>query len=85
MKSQIKHHLVAYLVLLVGLFISALAYVYVWPDHKLMRLVALGLVAFYFLWGITTHVKTKHITTRVIYEYATISLLAGLALILVTL
>ena len=85
MKSQIKHHLVAYAVLIVGLVMGALAYVYVWPDHRLMKFVALGLVTFYFLWGIVTHVKTKHITTRVVYEYATISLLAGLALILVTL
>ncbi len=85
MKKQLKHHLIAYLVLTMGLLTFALAYVSVWPDHKRMRLVALGLVAFYFFWGTVTHVKTKRITTRVVYEYATISLLAGLALTLVTL
>ena len=85
MKKQLRHHLLAYLVLVAGLLTFALAYVSVWPDHKQMRWVALGLVVFYFFWGTITHVKTKHITTRVVYEYATISLLAGLALTLVTL
>ena len=80
-----KHHLIAYSVLILGLVFMAGMYVYVWPDHRLMRFVALVLVAFYFLWGTITHVKTRHITLRVVYEYATVALLAGLALILITL
>jgi len=85
MKQHVKHHLIAYAILILGLILAAGAYVYVWPNHQLMRLVALVMVGFYFIWGVSTHVKTRHITTRVVYEYATVSLLAGLALILVTL
>jgi len=84
MKNQLKQHLIAYSLLIIGLLVGAGGYIYVWPNQKLMRLVALFLASFYFIWGVVTHVKTKRISVRVVYEYATVALLASLALLVLT-
>ncbi len=84
MKNQLKNHLIAYIFLITGLVIGAVAYIHVWPNQTLMRLVALLLPGFYFIWGVATHVKTKRISVKVVYEYAAIALLASVTLLLLT-
>jgi len=84
MKNQLKHHLIAYTILIILLVILSALYMRVWPNRLLMRVMSLVFGGVYFFWGVIAHVKTKRISVRVVYEYATVSLLVSLALLLVT-
>lgn len=84
MPSNIKTHQLAYAVLFLGLGVFTLLFLHVWPDKKLQQLTVIGVAVFYFLWGVVTHVKTKRVTHRVVLEYAAVSILAAVLLLLVT-
>ena len=74
----------AYLILIFALAIFAVTFLAVWPVHSLQRGIVALMIAFYFLWGIFSHIKQDHIDKKIIFEYLAMSLLAGLLLLLVT-
>lgn len=82
---EIKRHKYAYTILVMGLLTAITAFFGFWPDRFAQRMVILGLGIFYFIWGITTHVKTTHLTNDVIAEYAGASILGMIILFLLTL
>ena len=84
MWSEILKHKGAYIVLVIGLVIFAVSYMMVWPDKVLERIAIAGLAVGYFSWGLLTHVKSKRLTGFVVQEYAAISLLGALILLLLT-
>ncbi len=84
MKKVLRAHHLAYTLLALGLLTFALLFFYVWPDKRLQQLTVIALSVFYFFWGVVTHVKTKNCTHVVVFEYAAISILAGVLLLLVT-
>jgi len=84
MITEISKHKIAYTILILGLTILTLLFFVAWPDHVIQRYIAGIIALFYFFWGVITHFKSKYISRRVIFEYASISLLAGLILCLVT-
>jgi uncharacterized membrane protein YjjP (DUF1212 family) len=84
MKDEIRKHRWSYLILILGMSLIAIAFLGVWPDRWLQRAVIAVMVVFYTAWGTITHLHADHITKRVISEYASMSLLAGILLLLVT-
>lgn len=85
MKNELNKHRLAYLSLALGLAGFVVMFLGVWPSLFWQRITIIGLAVFYFIWGVLTHVKTDHITRRVVYEYLGYSVLAGVLLIFVTL
>jgi hypothetical protein len=84
MLKEINQHKGAYLILVIGLVVFAVAYLNLWPDAVMERIVIAALAVGYFIWGILTHVKTKRLTAFVIQEYAAVALLGALVLLLLT-
>ena len=84
MKQELLKHRWSYLILILGMLAIAIAFLGVWPNRWLQRAVVGIMVVFYSMWGTLTHVHAEHITKRVISEYVSISLLAGVLLFLVT-
>lgn len=84
MKKEFLQHYLAYSILLLGLLMIIISFFGVWPNRLAQRYLILILVAFYFMWGVISHTKTDHLTTRVIFEYLIVAVLAGLLLSLVT-
>ncbi len=85
MYREFLKHKVAYAVLITGLVIATLSFMLVWPNHIFQRVIICCLAAFYFIWGVTTHVKSDHISRRIVFEYAGVAVLAAVVLLLVTL
>jgi len=85
MRNEFQRHKLAYLVLIIGIIIFILSFLGAWPNRLIQRVLILAMSVFYFLWGVLTHFKTKTITREVILEYASVSLLAIILLILITL
>jgi len=85
MIDELKKHRLAYLVLTVGVTIFIFLFLGAWPNKLIQRMVTIGMVLFYFLWGVLTHFKTRTISKEVIYEYASVAFLAGVLLFLITL
>jgi len=56
----------------------------VWPDRFVQRLIVIAVAIFYFLWGVTTHFKSAHISRQIILEYAGMAILASVLLLLIT-
>lgn len=84
MLKEIRKHKLNYLVLIVGLVLGVVLFLGSWPDRKLQRFVSIGIAAFYFIWGVLTHLKESHISRRVVLEYLGVGVLAGLLLVLIT-
>jgi hypothetical protein len=84
MIGEIKTHPVAYIILVTLLTLFVVAFLAAWPNHALQRMVAVGMGATYMIWGLLTHLKTSHVTRRVVVEYVVVGLLASLLLVLVT-
>lgn len=85
MRDELKKHKLAYLVLIAGILIFVFLFLGAWPDRWIQRLVVVAMSAYYFFWGILTHVKTSTITKSVVWEYGMVALLAGVLLLLITL
>lgn len=85
MYRELKTHWRSYTVLAFLLALGIFAFVLSWPNHGLQRVVAVAFGVGYALWGVRTHVKTKFITPRVVFEYCTMGGLASVCLMLVTL
>lgn len=85
MKSFLKKNQVAYLALFALLAGFSYLFMKTWPNVQMQRYLAVGFGVSYFLWGIITHVKSKRINSEIIFEYLSISMLAILIIILITL
>ncbi|MBT4124213.1 MAG: hypothetical protein HN981_00310 [Candidatus Pacebacteria bacterium] len=85
MRREILKHKVAYGSLLIALLFFTISFFSVWPNRLMQRVLVVGLAVFYFVWGLTTHVKSKKLTQYVVMEYLAMSLLVGILLFLVTL
>jgi hypothetical protein len=85
MRWELWQHRRAYSILIVGLVGAIAIFMATWPNMWAMRLVAVVTALFYAVWGITTHIKTSHLTQRVILEYCGIAVLGAVLLIGVTL
>lgn len=84
MRREFFQHKLEYLILVAGLSILTLLFLAAWPNLIFQRVVVIGMSGFYFLWGVVTHLHADKITRRVIAEYLTIAVLAGVILLLVT-
>jgi len=85
MRHELLRHKLAYFILILGLFLLTVLFLAAWPNPWLQRAVVLAMSAFYVGWGIATHVHADKITRRIVYEYVSMGLLAGMILFLVTL
>jgi hypothetical protein len=85
MSKEFLKYKVAYTCLILGLALAMISFMAVWPNPVLERLVIAGLVIFYFVWGVVSHVHAERISRRIVAEYLFISLLAGSVLFFVTL
>lgn len=85
MIEELKRHRLSYFVLTIGVMIFVFLFLGAWPNKLIQRMVIVGMSIFYFLWGVLTHFKTRTITKEVIYEYVSVSFLAGIILFLITL
>lgn len=84
MITELKRHLVAYTILFLGIGIFIVSFFLLWPNHVHQRMLSIGLGIFYFTWGIVSHVKTRHISPHVFFEYLAVALLATFLLLMVT-
>lgn len=84
MKRELLKHKLAYAILFAGLGIFVIGFLAVWPDRVLQRLFIFAVAVFYFLWGVTTHLKAEHISRSIILEYAGMAALASIFLLLIT-
>ena len=84
MRNELLKHRLGYLVLIIGLISLGILFFAVWPNHGWQRVIALLVTLLYFIWGVVTHYKTKLLNRRIIMEYLGAAILAGLALMLIT-
>lgn len=84
MRHELFKHRLSYVILIAVLVCFLFLFFAVWPNRAAQRVLIAVLMIFYTMWGISTHLKTDHITKQVVYEYAAISTLSGLLLFLVT-
>jgi len=85
MKSFLTKNKLAYLILFVLLILFAFLFTQAWPNKQLQRYIAIIFGVIYFLWGVITHTKSKRINSEIIFEYLSISMLAVLIIVLITL
>lgn len=83
-QKEVKSHPLAYLVLMVGIIVFCYSFFSVWPDPKLERYVIVGFSLFYFVWGIVAQKTRKQVTKKIIGEYAFVSLIGALLLLMLT-
>jgi hypothetical protein len=84
MRKEFLQHALAYSILIGGLAAIIFGFMVVWPNRIAERYLIMILAAFYFMWGVIAHVKTEHLTWKVVFEYLVVSLLAAVLLSVVT-
>ncbi len=82
--KEIQTHKYAYAVLVMLLVGFTILFLAVWPNRYFQRIVVIFLAISYFFWGVATHLKTDHISPRVVLEYLGVSSLAAALLLFVT-
>lgn len=85
MKGFLRKNKLAYLILFVLLVSFVFLFMQAWPNKQLQRYIALIFGASYFFWGVISHTKSKKINSEIIFEYLSISMLATLIIVLITL
>ena len=85
MKSFLKKNHIAYLFLLLLLSTFVFLFMKAWPDRQTQRYITVSFGALYFIWGIVAHTKSKKINSEIVFEYLSISMLAVLIIVLITL
>lgn len=84
MKSEIEKHFLAYSVLLFGLGIFVLAFLYFWPLMTILRIFIVVLGFYYVTWGALAHLKSDRVTRLIVLEYAGVALIACSILMMLT-
>jgi len=84
MKSELHKHLLAYSILVFGLSVFAVAFLYFWPLRSILRILVFVLVGYYVTWGALAHLKSDRVTRRVVIEYLGFGLIAGSLLLMLT-
>ena len=82
MIQEFKSHKVAYSVLLIVVLVFALSFLHAWPNRTMQKMISISMGVFYFLWGIVVHVKSDHISTKIVFEYFAMALLSVCLLLL---
>lgn len=82
--TEISGHKLAYLILLLILMAFLAFFFFFGHEPTLLLFAILGLGASYFFWGVLTHLSVDLLNKRVVFEYGLISLLAVVALLLLT-
>lgn len=85
MKSFLKKNQLAYIFLFILLVAFVLLFMKAWPNSLMQRYIAIIFGVLYFLWGMITHIKSKKINSGIIFEYLSVSMLAVLIIVLITL
>ena len=85
MRDELRRHKLAYFILIVGLVLLTILFLAAWPNRWWQRAVIVAMSSFYVGWGVLTHIHADKITRRVVYEYLSMGILAGVLLFLVTL
>lgn len=85
MKIFLKSHQLAYIFLFALLALFVYLFMNTWPNRQMQRYIAIIFGALYFLWGVISHTKSKKINSEIIFEYLSISMLAVLIIVLITL
>ena len=85
MKFFLKKNQVAYLILFALLALFVFLFMQAWPNRQMQRYIALIFGILYFIWGIVNHIKSKKINSEIVFEYLSISMLAILIIVLITL
>lgn len=85
MKAFLKKNKLAYFLLFALLATFVFLFTKAWPNKILQRYITLIFGGLYFAWGIITHIKSKRINTEIVFEYLSISMLAILIIVLITL
>ncbi len=85
MKSFLKKNKLAYLILFILLTSFVFVFMKVWPNRQLQRYATVIFGVSYFFWGVVTHIKSKRINSEIVFEYLSISMLATLIIVLITL
>lgn len=84
MIAEFKKHHKAYIVLILILLIFSLLFLHYWPNRDIQRFLIIFMSSFYFFWGVMVHSKMNKLHRHVIFEYLSVSLLAGSVLFLLT-
>lgn len=84
MQHELFKHKIAYLILVLGLVSAIVAFMGVWPNAWLQRIVILMLALFYFAWGVVMHKRMGNLSSKVIQEYAVVALFASGMLLIIT-
>ncbi|MBP7875747.1 hypothetical protein KA012_02005 [Candidatus Woesebacteria bacterium] len=74
MNQELRHHLLNYIILIMGLATGTFLFLIVWPDIFWLRAIAVVLGSFYLGWGLRTHWEAGHISAKIFWEYAAVSL-----------
>lgn len=85
MRKEFLQHKLSYLALMIFLGLIGFLFLAAWPDVVYQRYLVLLLSFFYFCWGLLIHFKRKQLSSRIVFEYVGVSLLAGSLLFLITL
>lgn len=83
-KTELRNHLVGYVVLLIGVVVFCNAFFAVWPDRFWERITIGGFAWFYIIWGIGIHKVKNQLTPRVFSEYLFVALIGSLLLLMLT-
>jgi len=84
MKPELEKHLLAYSVLLIGLGVFVLSFIYFWPLMTILRILIIALGVYYVAWGALAHLKSDRITRRILLEYAGVAMIACSILMMLT-
>ena len=80
MNTELRHQLLNYIILILGLVTCTFLFLIVWPDRFWLRSIALVLGVFYLGWGLRTHWEAGHVTAQIFWEYAAVGVM-GVALL----
>ncbi len=79
-KKRIFSDLIAYLVLVMVLFIGVIVFLLLPPLSEKKNWAIIALATWYFLWSLWYHYRKEELELRVILEYFVVSLLGAVLL-----
>lgn len=80
MLKEFLSHRFAYISLVIGLVSFIIMFSLLWTNKEATQILVYILMAFYILWGVSVHTKSKHVTLALVLEYVAVAALAGACL-----